>query len=246
MSVFHAIKRVTIGGIQARHEEESEELRDGRQRLEHVEKALAKALTHVEKSHGLWSGIAHNAQNFTDGLQSFYPGTDALRDLFKSTLERTTALEREVVDAVDDSKATDEAHGASILRMVRGYIQEIRDLKGEYGKVEAARKEYGMVARKMSKLEKKSASAEKKGKFEGRLESTKATYDSVLEGVLQRVNVANGKAPSMFKGVYVVYWLSVKQCSAIISNQSSMPVGYATANDNSVFGLTQSASQKGK
>lgn len=230
--MLHSFKRAVSGGIQARHEPKNAEFENAQQRLDNVERALTNALDQIEKAERSWIAVADGARDFCDGLHSLYPQDDEIRTLFKKTLDQTSALQDEVKTTPDVSSQV-----RSIERVVRGYLTEIKTLKGEYPKVETARKDFAIYQRKVDKMEHKDAQDEKKAKFLQLLEGGRATYFSILDGIIHRMNQTYDKSPTMFRAAFVAYWLCQGKVHAAVSQHFQPALAYAEQNQNDLFGM---------
>lgn len=237
VTMLHALKRKTVGGIQARHEPKNAEFDNLRQRLDNVQKALTNSLDSASKAEKSWIGVTDSAQNFCEGLHSLYPQDDAVRILFKKTLDDASALQKEVKHGAEAA-----SNVKSIERMVRGYLAEIKTLKTEYPRVEAARKDFGMYHRKVERLGSQNTKKDdKRRKFLDLLENSKATYDSILDGIIHRMRTTYDKSPTMFRAAYVAYWLSQLRIHSAVSRYYQPALAYAAENESNLFAITQTA-----
>jgi len=228
--MMHKLKRNIVGGIQSRHEPKNAQFENAQQRLDNIERALTNALESIEKAEKSWNEVADSAGEFCDGLHSLYPADDEIRTLFKKTLDETNALQLEVKAEPDISSNTQQ-----IERVVRGYLTEIKTLKGEYPKVEVARKDFAMYQRKVDKLEHKEPGDEKKVKFLDLLEGARASYFSILEGIILRMNSTYDKSPTMFRAVYVAYWLAQRRVHDAVTKHFQPSILYASHNEAGLF-----------
>lgn len=227
---MHTLKRNILGGLHARHEPKNAQFENAQQRLDNIERALTNALDSIERAERSWESVADSAHDFCDGLHSLYPTDDALRTLFKKSVDETAALQREC-----KADAEVGANTQQIERVVRGYLTEIKTLKSEYPKVEIARKDFAMYQRKVDKLENKDATDEKKVKFLELLEGARATYYSILDGIIHRMNSTYDKSPTMFRAVYVAYWLTQRRVHGAVSQFFRPAIEYAADNEAGLF-----------
>lgn len=228
--MLHKIKRNVVGGLQARNEPKNAQFENAQQRLDNIERALTNALDSIDKAERSWVAVADAAQDFCDGLHSLYPQDDDIRALFKKTLDETNSLDREVKTDPDVS-----SNIKTIERVVRGYLTEIKTLKGEYPKVEIARRDFAMYQRKVDKLEHKDAADDKKARFLELLEGARATYHSTLDGIIHRMNSTYDKSPTMFRAAYVAYWLTQRKEHAAVSLYFKPAIEYAADNETNLF-----------
>lgn len=238
--MFHVIKRKTIGGIQSRGEPNSAEYTETKERLHEIQKGLNYALESIGTSRKAWTSISHQWPKFCENLQSLYSKNDRTQEVFKKSAEGATVVNKELV--LKEGNTATNTH--SIELMVKGYLAEIQTLKPEYAKVEAARKDYAMCERKMSKLDVKSSKNGRKEKHMERLETVKAKYDSVLKGVTHRMNLAIDKADSMLRAIFVAYWMEQKNSIDTLMQNAAGPMEYAASNEDQVFALTESGKRK--
>ncbi len=234
--MLHKIKRNVVGGLQSRHEPKNAEFETAQQRLENIERALTNALDSIEKAERSWERVADTASEFCDGLHSLYPLDDELRTLFKRTLDETAALQREVKAEADVGGNVQQ-----IERVVRGYLTEIKTLKSEYPKVEIGRREYAMLQRKVDKLEHKDPADEKKMRNLDLLEGARATYFSILDGIIHRMNSTYNKSPTMFRAAFVAYWLTQRKVHGAVSQYFQPAINYASENEAGLFKNLSSA-----
>ncbi len=229
--MLHKLKRNVVGGLQARNEPKNAQFENAQQRLDNVERALTNALDSIDKAEKSWIAVADAAQDFCDGLHSLYPQDDNIRMLFKKTLDETSTLQK---DVKTDSDASSDVKG--IERVVRGYLSEIKTLKSEYPKVEVARRDYAMYQRKVDRMEHKDSQDEKKVKFLELLEGARATYYSILDGIIHRMNSTYDKSPTMFRAAFVAYWLCQRKVHGAVSEYFQPAIDYAGENESNLFG----------
>lgn len=210
--MLHAIKRKTVGVAAARHEPVNAEFDTLRQSLDNVSNALTAALEDIENAEKSWTSLVISASHFASGMHTLYPRDDDLRTLFKKTLSEVEGpLPKEMEEIIEPKSKV-----KTIQRMVRAYLTEIDHLTKEYVKVETARKDFAMYQTKVDKLEKKESPVEKQTRNLDKLESSKASYDSTLEGVIHRMKTTYDKSPTMFRAAYVAFWLYHSQMGSLV------------------------------
>lgn len=231
------IKRKTVGIGAARNEPVNAEFDNMRQSLDNVSKALTTALKDIDSAEKSWKTLLTSAINFSSGLHSLYPEEDQLRERFKSTLDELEGPMQKDMAALNEPSSKMKG----IERMVKGYLTEIKTLGAEYHKVDNARKDYAMYQSKVDKLEKKEGKTEKQSRNLEKLESSKATYNNLLDGVIHRMKSTYQKAPSMFRAAYVSYWLYHSQMNSVVDKNFKSSFTYAIGNADSLFSMTETS-----
>lgn len=206
-----------------------------RQSLDNVSKALTGALTDIDQAEKSWRTLVSSSEHFSSGLHSLYPQDDDVRNLFKKTIDDVGGpLTKEMADATDAKSKV-----KTIERMVRAYLTEIKTLAAEYSKVETARKDFAIYQTKVDKLGKKEAESSKQSRNLDKLENSRATYNSVLEGTTHRMKTTYEKAPTMFRAAYVAYWLYHSTMSSIVTKHFKPSFDYAKAHADHLFSMSQ-------
>lgn len=226
---MHKIKRCVVGGMQARHMPKNAQYENQRKRLDKTERALTHALDSIDAAKHLSVNVAEHNKEFCHGLTSVYPREDDMQTLIKKTMEDTTALEREVKITPDGSSSI-----SAIELHIRAYLTEIKSLKGEYQNVEKSRRDYAMYQHKVDKLERKQAANDKKSRYLELFEGARATYDSVLDGVLHQLNSTLDKAPAVFESAYIAYWLTQGKVHSAMTLYCKPAIEYAIDNESKI------------
>lgn len=235
--MLHAIKRKTVGAAAARHEPVNAEFDNLRQSLDNTSKALTAALEDIESAEKSWTSLVTSTTHFSSGMHTLYPQEDDMRTLFKKTLTEVEApLPTEMTEMVEPKSKV-----KTIERMVRAYLTEIKLLTSEYPKVEAARKDFAMYQSKVDKLEKKEGVVDKQSRNLDKLETSKVSYDALLEGMLHRMKTTYEKAPTMFRAAYVAFWLYHSQMSALVERHYKPAFAYSNEHADNLFSISQTS-----
>lgn len=232
--MLHSLKRKTKFRTE-KQEPVNAEFDHVRQSLDNVSKALTGALTDIDQAEKSWRTLVSSSEHFSSGLHSLYPQDDDVRNLFKKTIDDVGGpLTKEMADATDAKSKV-----KTIERMVRAYLTEIKTLAAEYSKVETARKDFAIYQTKVDKLGKKEAESSKQSRNLDKLENSRATYNSVLEGTTHRMKTTYEKAPTMFRAAYVAYWLYHSTMSSIVTKHFKPSFDYAKAHADHLFSMSQ-------
>lgn len=236
--MFHSIKRATVGLAAGKHEPKNAEFENMRNKMENVNKALASALNDIEGAQKTWHAVVDSSDRFAASLHTLYPNEDQVRALFKSALDEVRGPIAEDMHAI----VNPSSQVRSIERNVRAYLTEIKTLTAEYNKVENARKDYAMYQAKTEKLDKSSNGTDKQSRNLDKLESSRATYHSILDGTLHRMKTTYDKAPVMFRATHVAFWLYQSRMNDLLSKHFSNSFDYAAQNCDSLFSAPASTS----
>lgn len=125
------------------------------------------------------------------------------------------------------------------------YLMEIKTLQGEYKKVDVARTDYGLYQDKVDKLEKKNSESDKQNRNLDKMEGARATYTSILDGMVHRMNSTYAKSSTMFRAAFVAYWLWQSRMNRIVGEHFQPAIAYATANEHTLFQMTGTAAHTG-
>lgn len=232
--MLHSIKRHTIGRLESKNEPKNSEFELYQSRLDNIQNALSNTLDDIQKAETCWTNVIANMQKISSDLYTLYPQDDEIRTLFKSTVDQVTQP-----ISNDISKITSPTSQVkSIERMIRAYLTEIKTLSQEYQKVEKARKDYAMYQAKTDKLDKTNTDDDKRSRNLDKKEASKATYDSILEGILHRMKSTYEKSNVMFKAAYVAHWTYQKEITTLFTTKANDPFEYSQQNAQDLFSFT--------
>lgn len=235
--MLHSIKRKTVGVAAGRHEPVNAEFDTLRSNLDNVQKSLTSAIQDVDDAEKHWTSLITGTESFSTDLHSLYPKDDEVRVLFKSTLDKLQGtLQKDLKDVTEPQSKI-----RGIERMVRAYLTELKTLAQEYHKVNDSRKDFAMAKTKVDKVTKKNKGDETQTKHLDKLEANRATYDSILEGTIHRMQTTYDKAPSMFKATYVAYWLYQSMAMEVLQKHVAAPTQYAKIHADSLFHMSESS-----
>ncbi|PXF48179.1 hypothetical protein BWQ96_02131 [Gracilariopsis chorda] len=229
--MLHALKRSTVGLSAAKHEPVNTEFENLKTNLDNVQKSLSTALSEIDGAQKAYKKAATDAGKFSTTLFNLYPNDDDTRVLFKTTLDQVVdVVPKDLEEAIEPTSQV-----RSLERVVSAYLTEIKSLAEEYPKLDTARRDYAMYQAKVDKLGKKDSDSDKQSRNMGKLEDSKAKYNSLLEGTLHRMKKTYEKAAIMFRASYIAYWIYQNSVHDILGKHFGPAMSYARLHADAVL-----------
>ena len=209
--MMHKIKKATttVKGV------ENAEFADYRSRLENLSGYLRTSSAALNESEKAWKEVCHKQKVFADEFANRYPDKDQVRKFAKESSASSQSLVKEFVLKTDGSTAPHWQVDA----VVQEYLSEIQEVAAEYKAVNDAMKEVSMYTKKVDDLQNAKKPDENKiARNIEKLEEAKASYDSVLDRVVEEMKKVYNKRQVAMKATYVAYWSSQLRAFNLLDN----------------------------
>eukprot|EP00172_Hildenbrandia_rubra_P000412 Plantae.Rhodophyta-Hildenbrandia_rubra.ctg1198.p1 GENE.Plantae.Rhodophyta-Hildenbrandia_rubra.ctg1198~~Plantae.Rhodophyta-Hildenbrandia_rubra.ctg1198.p1 ORF type:complete len:451 (-),score=118.20 Plantae.Rhodophyta-Hildenbrandia_rubra.ctg1198:4100-5452(-) len=197
----HSIKRLSASITTRKstlNNKISSDFTDHRTQLDNAETTLKEGLKRYEDSKLCWDGVGKNMELFNEGLMGV-KGTGDNKVLFDKGYDSAVGFRRGV-----SGGAMEEAEG---LKGVKGYLEEIAELKKEYPNVERLWSEMERYRKKNERMEKKkNLKEEKKLRSVTKMENSRKAYHVAVDETVEKMKRCLDKYASICRGLFAAYW----------------------------------------
>lgn len=186
-----------------------------KKQLQREKKTLNDALDLIEGTESSWAVVANQQKNFAELMETEAPIEGALHTPATAVVSQARAFQIETTTPA----ATDDAV-AKMVGHVKAYMAEIDTVEGEFKNVETLFTETQRYEKKVGKLSNKENKAEKTKRNMDKLEGARASQQSALDGIIDRMGKTSAKFEAVLQCAQTAFWLKQNKFVATVGEKT--------------------------